>query len=227
MHMRYSAVAHFCYPGVNRLTNVFWHYVVLTLFFVKPSGVRTTLLAYVIPAQKPRHILSHFLKFSAIQFTNWNDGTLGYLLPRSLVAREDRRPFFSNPHVYLGAQPSALMRVSTGIRNDAWAFARDSGFGFLDSRDRTRLLWSYSSREHFNSRGSSKIRCESARHVSAFALRQLSLSAFIPSMLLCEYTSRLKNHPGISKSLNVRISKSLKISANIKSYCEIEKSVLK
>jgi len=56
---------------------------------------------------------------------------------------------------------------------------------------------------HFNSRRSLKIHCKSARH------------AFVspPFLLLCllrEYISWLKNRLGISKSMNVRILKSLK-----------------
>lgn len=56
---------------------------------------------------------------------------------------------------------------------------------------------------HFNSRRSLKIRCKSARH--AFVS-----PPFLLLYLLREYILWLKNRFGISKSMNVRILKSLK-----------------
>lgn len=162
---------------------------------MKPSGPRTTLLAYVILAWKLRHILSHFLKFSAIQFTNWDDnGTLGHPFLRSLVARKDHGPFFSNLHVYLGSQWKCFDARLTLVFGMTREISLETPKIERDCFD--RIL-------HFNSRWSLKIHCKSARH------------AFVgsPLLLLCllrEYISWLKNRPGISKSMNVRILKSLK-----------------
>jgi len=65
--LKYSAAvarSNFNYTRVKDSTNIFWYLRFVNFIFVKPSGPRMTLLAYVILAWKSRHILSHFLKLS-------------------------------------------------------------------------------------------------------------------------------------------------------------------
>lgn len=216
-----AAVADFRYPGVNRLTNLFWQLRCVNFILceairapddfigVRDPGAEAETYSVALPKVLCDPIYELERRYTRLSTPSFSRRSRGPTDP------------FSQIHAFTSTCNGALWRASLL----AFGMMREISLGA--PRDRTRLLWSYSSGEHFNSRGFLKIRCKSTRHVSAFAFRQPSHSAFIPSMLLCEYTSRLKNHPGISKSLNVRISKSLKISVNIKSYREIEKSVLK